>query len=349
MITRFIQHIIRSNWWKYLAIVTLVITSFLSLGVPLAPNILTIDTNQLKVGTNDITVTGYNTRFDASENQAWIEYEDYALCAIHTYARSSDELLVRFDIPQVLPEKRLELFIHSGYGGIMRSPQRVWVSAAVVKDTAQVNTCYAPIESSVATPMLAFPNKNILNETIRNLNFHVPMWFSMIFLMLISFVCSIVYLRNSDQRYDMAARSAIHVGLLFACCGLATGSLWARFTWGAWWTTDPQLNGAAISTLIYLAYFLLRRSIEDPDKQARIAAVYAIFAFVMFYVFVKVIPGMADFSLHPDTTDNPSFKEYDVEDRLKLVLRLSAMGWIALSFWIFTLRYRFLRVAEKDH
>ena len=137
------------------------------------------------------------------------------------------------------------------------------------------------------------------------------------------------------------------MGLLFAFCGLATGATWARFTWGDWWTSDPQLNGAAISTLIYLAYFLLRRGIDDQDKRARIAAVYAIFAFVMFYVFVKVIPGMADFSLHPDTTDNPSFKDYDVEDQLKVVFRLAASAWIALGFWIFTIKYRLQRISQK--
>lgn len=325
----------------------LLVTSFLSLRTPLSPNILGIDNNQFEIGENELTVIGYNTCFDEGENQVWLETEGFAICAEEIEVIDSDHMKVLFNVQRNLPNKRMDLVINSAFGGVMLSPQRVWISDAVLLDIKKENTCFSEIENSIPLPTFAFPNKNILNETIRNLNFHVPMWFSMIFLMLLSFFASIAYLRTNDQRYDIAASSAVHVGLLFAFCGLATGATWARFTWGAWWTSDPQLNGAAISTLIYLAYFLLRKSIEDPDKKARIAAVYAIFAFVMFYVFVKVIPGMADFSLHPDTTDNPSFKDYDVEDRLKIVLRLSAVGWTALSFWIFTILYRLRRVALK--
>jgi heme exporter protein C len=96
---------------------------------------------------------------------------------------------------------------------------------------------------------------------------------------------------------------------------------------------------------------MLRRSVNDPDKRARLSAVYAIFAFVMFYVFVKVIPSMAEFSLHPDTTDNPSFKDYDIEGKLKIVFRTATAGWIMLSFWIFSIRYRLLTIERKrlDH
>lgn len=269
------------------------------------------------------------------------------MCSHKTEVLDNDHLIAHFDIPGNIPSNRLNLVLNSAYGGVMASPQRLWVEDAKV-DAAVINApCYQPLQMQDVAPAFSFPNKNILNETIRNLNFHVPMWFSMIFLMLISFISSILFLRSNDSRYDDAATASVHVGLLFAFCGLATGATWARFTWGDWWTSDPQLNGAAISTLIYLAYFLLRRGIDDQDKRARIAAVYAIFSFVMFYVFVKVIPGMADFSLHPDTTDNPSFKDYDVEDQLKVVFRLAASAWIALGFWIFTIKYRLQRISQK--
>lgn len=252
-----------------------------------------------------------------------------------------------FDVSEKIPSNEMRLYIHSDYGGVMSYSKLFYAESATADPSIPAVSCYdSSIDINLA-PAFSFPNRNILNESIRNLNFHVPMWFAMIFMMLISFSASIAYLRSNKSAYDDVATASIHVGLIFALCGLATGATWARFTWGAWWTIDPQLNGAAISTLIYLAYFMLRNSIDDGDKRARIAAVYAIFAFVMFYVFVKVIPGMADFSLHPDTTDNPSFKDYDVADRLKLVLRLSAVGWVALSFWIFSIRYRMQRITRK--
>jgi heme exporter protein C len=206
--------------------------------------------------------------------------------------------------------------------------------------------CYAPVTVS-EHDYFSIPFRTILYESIRNLNFHVPMWFSMIFLTLLSFVTAVLFLFKANPRYDDMTVAAIQTALLFAACGLATGAFWARFTWGAFWTNDPQLNGAALSTMIYLAYFLLRRSIADPEKRARLSAVYAIFAFVMFYIFVKVIPGMADFSLHPDTTDNPSFRDYDIEGKLKIVFRFATAGWIALSFWIFSIRYRMLQLERK--
>ena len=322
-------------------------TTFTALYFPLSPNILSISSNLLEVGENEVELTGYNTQFTSSEFKAWLQSEEHRVCSTSVTVADDTHAKITFDIPSSLPQNELRLYIHSDYGGVMSYTKLFYAEQASLDASKPSVQCYdSGLDINVA-PAFSFPNRNILNESIRNLNFHVPMWFAMIFMMLISFFASIAYLRTSNSAYDDAATASINVGLIFAIAGLATGATWARFTWGAWWTIDPQLNGAAISTLIYLAYFMLRRSIDDEDKQARIAAVYAIFAFVMFYVFVKVIPGMADFSLHPDTTDNPSFKAYDVADRLKLVLRLSAMGWVALSFWIFSLRYRVQRITRK--
>src|SRR5690606_31630953 len=151
-----------------------------------------------------------------------------------------------------------------------------------------------------------YPNQPILNETIRNIFYHVPTWFAMMFIMGVSLVFSIMNLNTSKVKYDIAADNAAHVGLLFAAIGLATGSVWARFTWGAWWVSDPRLNGAAIAVLIYLAYFILKSSVNDKEKAARLGAVYNIFAFMMMIVFVMVLPRMTD-SLHPGAGGNPAF------------------------------------------
>ncbi len=301
----------------------------------------------LEVGDNQVEITGYNTRFESSDLNVWLYSENSSICSTSVLVLDDTHAKVNFDIGNTIPDEEFRLLIHSDYGGVMSYTKPFYLEDAKVDPSMSSPRCFTEgLEVNVA-PTFSFPNRNILNESIRNLNFHVPMWFGMIFMMLLSFFASIAYLRTSKTAYDDAATASIHVGLLFAIAGLATGATWARFTWGAWWTIDPQLNGAAISTLIYLAYFILRRSIDDEDKQARLAAVYAIFAFIMFYVFVKVIPGMADFSLHPNTTDNPSFKDYDVADRLKIILRLSAVGWVSLSFWIFSIRYRLQRITRK--
>ena len=118
--------------------------------------------------------------------------------------------------------------------------------------------------------LLPVPKLVILNETIRSLYFHVPIWFAMLFLMGVSVYQSIQYLGNNQLKNDITAVQAAHVGMVLSVIGILTGMMWAKYTWGTWWTTDTKLNGVAITFLIYMAYFVLRNSIEDEQKKARI-------------------------------------------------------------------------------
>jgi heme exporter protein C len=137
------------------------------------------------------------------------------------------------------------------------------------------------------------------------------------------------------------------VGLFLCVPGLVTGSLWAKFTWGTWWTfQDPKLNGVAISMLIYLAYFILRFSVEDELKRARISAVYNIFAFVMMNVFIMVLPRLTD-SLHPGNGGNPAFGKYDLDNNMRTVFYPAVIGWVLFSYWIFELKNRLSLINEK--
>ncbi|HQQ93154.1 MAG TPA: cytochrome c biogenesis protein CcsA [Bacteroidia bacterium] len=191
------------------------------------------------------------------------------------------------------------------------------------------------------------PRLDILNETIRNVYYHVPIWFAMLFMMAISLVQSIRFLRHSKMQMDRMATNAAQVGLFFCFPGLLTGSLWARFTWGTWWTfQDPKLNGVAISILIYLAYFILRMSVDDELKRARVSAVYNIFAFVMMNVFIMILPRLTD-SLHPGNGGNPAFGKYDLDDQMRLVFYPAVIGWVLLSYWIYEIRNRYSFLANK--
>ncbi|HXH18693.1 MAG TPA: cytochrome c biogenesis protein CcsA, partial [Chitinophagales bacterium] len=190
------------------------------------------------------------------------------------------------------------------------------------------------------TAGITFPYREILYETIRNLFFHVPMWFTMIFLTLYSFLCSILFLAKGKRQYDLVASTSAGVGIFFGILGLLTGMQWANFTWGAPWVNDPKLNGAALGLLIYLAYFVLRGSLSDPEKCAKVASVYNVFAFVIFFVFIKIIPDMTD-SLHPGGSGNPAFKEYDLDNRMKPVFYSAAAGFIIMGMWLVSLTARF--------
>ena len=95
-----------------------------------------------------------------------------------------------------------------------------------------------------------------------------------------NFVASVVYLITRRRIWDVVARSAAEIGVIFGTAVLITGSLWARPTWNTWWTWDPRLTTATITVLLYVAYLMLRNAVEDPNRRARFAAVYGAFAFV---------------------------------------------------------------------
>lgn len=191
------------------------------------------------------------------------------------------------------------------------------------------------------------PRLNILNETIRNLHFHVPMWFGMIILLLISMINAIRYLNKGDARFDTNSVSFAKVGILFGVLGLITGMIWAKFTWGDWWSGDPKQNATAIGMLIYLAYFVLRGSLEDPDQKARISAVYNIFAFASLIPLLFILPRLTD-SLHPGSGGNPGFNAYDLDSRLRIVFYPAVLGWTLLGVWISQLQIRYNLLKNKS-
>ena len=191
------------------------------------------------------------------------------------------------------------------------------------------------------------PRQPILNETIRNLYFHVTMWFTMIFLLSTSVYHSIQYLRKSDLKSDLISSTYVEVGMVFAILGLITGSVWAKFTWGDWWTNDPKLNSVAIGLLIYLAYSLVRSSMPDEMQKARISSVYNIFAFVIFMVLIWILPRMTD-SLHPGNGGNPAFSKMDLDNRMRMVFYPAIIGWTLLGYWITQIRIRIKNLEQQN-
>lgn len=187
------------------------------------------------------------------------------------------------------------------------------------------------------------PRQPILNESIRNVYFHVPLWFGMTTLLLTSAIYSIRYLRSGRIGDDIIAVEFANTGILFGLLGCATGSLWANFTWGEPWPNDPKLNGAAVAMLMYLAYLILRSSFDDEQRRARISAVYNIFAFAVFIPLIFVLPRLTD-SLHPGNGGNPAFGKYDMDNRMKIVLYPAFIGFTLLGVWITELRVRLRRV-----
>ena len=192
---------------------------------------------------------------------------------------------------------------------------------------------------TIAGFLFDVPALPILNEAIRVLFFHVPMWFTMIFLLFISAINSYYYISKGRINYDIKSNEYANVGVFFGMLGIISGMLWAKFTWGTYWTNDPKLNGSALGLLIYFSYFVLRGSVKDELKKAKIYSVYNIFAFAMLIPLIFILPRMTD-SLHPGNGGNPGFNVYDMNSQLRVVFYPSVIGFILLGIWITNIRVR---------
>ncbi len=191
------------------------------------------------------------------------------------------------------------------------------------------------------------PQLPVLHETIRNIYFHVGMWFGMIFILFFGLVFSIRHLLRNDPSDDLKAYAAVQVGLFFGALGLLTGMVWAKFTWGSFWVNDPKLNGAVVGILTYLAYLVLRGSVDDREKKARLAAVYNVFAFVLFFIFIMIIPRLATASIHPGLDGNPALSTGDLAPEMRKVFFPAIAGWFIIAWWLYTILYRTMRIHWK--
>jgi len=327
-------------WWKGFAVVLLLYTVIVGLRTPLAPALIHTSITRIAPGEISLEATGYNTHFTNGTPQVWLENDGQRVCASQVKALSDATLSATFTVPQGLRDPMTSLRSWDPIDGPLALHEAFFTEGrgtgitdgnCVVNDTPRSG--------------FSFPDRAILNETIRNLFFHVPMWFTMMVLMTISFWQSLRVLRTSDIDADRMALAAVHASLLFAAMGLITGSIWARATWGDWWTTDPKLNGAAVTVLIYAAYLILRGSIPDGHKRARLAAIYNIFAYVLMFVFIMVLPRITD-SLHPGNGGNPAFSSYDLDSTLRAVFYPAVTGWVLLGVWVYTLNLRVARLKD---
>ena len=193
--------------------------------------------------------------------------------------------------------------------------------------------------------LMPTPRLPILNETIRILHFHVPMWFGMIIMFIVSVFYAIKYLSTKNLMYDLYAEHLVNIGAMFGVLGIVSGMIWANFTWGEPWSNDPKQNASAVALLIYFALIILRGSLQDDHQKARLGAVYNIFAFAVLIPLLFVLPRMTD-SLHPGNGGNPAFGQYDLDSDLRLVFYPAVLGWTFLGFWMATLKIRAARLQK---
>ena len=198
--------------------------------------------------------------------------------------------------------------------------------------------------------LIKVPFTGNLYQSIRNLFFHVPMWFGQIILFTTSLVYSLMYLRKQNYKYDIYAVEFAKTGIIYGVLGLVTGSIWATYTWGSPWSNDPKQIAVAIALLIYLAYFVLRNSMTDIDKRARVGSVYNIFAYFIYIPLIMILPRLVQ-SLHPGgqgVEGNPGLNGKDLDATMRMVFWPAVFGWTLLGIWISSVKIRINMIKDKN-
>lgn len=108
--------------------------------------------------------------------------------------------------------------------------------------------------------------------------FHVPSAWVGFLAFIIAAVASVLYLVTRNQKWDIWALASVEIGLAFFTMVIISGSIWAKPTWNVWWTWDPRLTISTIGWLLYVGYLMLRGAVDNPERQARFAAVYGLIA-----------------------------------------------------------------------
>src|SRR5512138_2954723 len=134
----------------------------------------------------------------------------------------------------------------------------------------------AVLSISTYLALIFAPTELVMGDVQRVFYFHIGTAWTALLGFILAALFSVVYLINKDLKWDRLQVAAIEVSLVFFLITIVLGSIWARPAWNTWWTWDPRLTTAAVTELIYIAYFMLRQGIDDPEKRARFGAVYAL-------------------------------------------------------------------------
>lgn len=342
----------RSLWWKILGVIIFFYVIIVGLSTPMKPG-FTGDVVPFlhKAGTKaNFSATGYNTHFQQPDTRAWLKLDSTSLIAIDNINAISDvEAIFSVVLPTFLPtqDSTLDatLLVSNSVDGTAILPGALFITQDSIDASAQ---SYGNIYD-VDFPRyngFAFPFRSTLHETVRNTFFHVAIWFAMYTVLIVGLIYSIKYLMKPTMRNDIIASSFTEVGVVLGFLGIFTGSVWARFTWGAFWTPDVKLNTAASFILIYSAYLVLRSSMPDQDRRAKVSAAYNIFAFATMIPLIIIIPRLTD-SLHPGNGGNPALGGEDLDNTLRMVFYPAIIALTLLSVWVSSLVTR-MRLLKDD-
>ncbi len=187
----------------------------------------------------------------------------------------------------------------------MREPPADPIARAARRALPLCGAALAVLTAVYAVVVWRAPLDRVQGVIQKILYVHPPLAFAAYLGFAITGVAGALYLLRRDEAYDRLAAAAAEVGVLFATLMLVTGPIWARGTWGRWWSWDLRLTLTLLLWFIYVAYLLLRSFTEGSERIARFAAVYGIAGLAVIplnYFAVQLSQG----SIHPENLERGS-------------------------------------------
>ena len=210
-----------------------------------------------------------------------------------------------------------------------------WVTAALFAVALYLVFFYAPLEA-------------VMGEVQRVFYFHVAAGWVGALAFLVTAIAGVAYLIGKNRRWDRVAVSSVEIGIVFTLINIVSGSIWARPIWNTWWTWDPRLVTATVMELVYIAYLLLRQGMEDPDRRARIGAIYAIVGFLsvpLTFLSIRLFR-----TIHPvviGSSDPTAEGTFDMTPRMLQAFMFSLLTFTFLYATLLWHRLRLESVYER--
>lgn len=171
--------------------------------------------------------------------------------------------------------------------------------------------------------------------------FHMPVAITSFIALGFGCYYAVRFLMTKNQRFDTCSRICLEIALLFVVLTMITGEMWTRFEWGVWWSWEPRLTTYLILMLIVIAYFVLRSSVDEPERRATFAAVVAIIATIdvpICFMITRLIPS----SIHPVV-----LREGGMSPEMGMCVGLCALGMMLVGFVLYRTRFNQVRLTQR--